>query len=76
MREAVPPPGMLTASQAAERAGLKRGTWSAYVARSQAPQPDARDPSGGNPLWHEATIDEWAAGRPGRGARTDLQKDT
>lgn len=65
---------MLTAAQAAERAGIKRGTWVSYVSRGHAPPPDTRDPGGGNPFWYEATVDEWASRRPGAGARTDLTK--
>jgi hypothetical protein len=68
MRKSVAPPGMLTTAEAAERAGVTRGTWSGYVSRGQAPEPDGRDPSGGNPLWREATVDDFIRGRPGRGA--------
>lgn len=41
-----------------------------YAAKGKMPEPDVRiGPNGG---WSEATIDEWWANRPGRGARTDL----
>ena len=41
-----------------------------YAAKGLLPEPDVRiGPNGG---WSEATIDEWWANRPGRGARTDL----
>jgi|GEM_PF-984926 len=48
---------------------IEPATWRSYVARGQAPRPD--DTVGRTPLWSPATIDEWAEGRPGQGARTD-----
>lgn len=47
-------------------------TWASMVSRHQAPQPDER--IGRTPRWSEATIRDWAANRPGQGARTDLHK--
>jgi hypothetical protein len=43
-----------------------------YAAKGRMPEPDVR--IGPNAGWSEATIDEWWANRPGRGARTDLAK--
>ncbi len=64
----------LTAKQAAERLGMPLGTFTAYVSRHQAPQPDGvADPCGCR-WWYESTIDGWV--RPGRGARTDLAPKT
>jgi predicted DNA-binding transcriptional regulator AlpA len=66
--EAPPTEGaLLNAEEAAERAGVKRGTWSAYVARERAPLPDERDLRTGAPLWRESTVDVWKASRPGQG---------
>lgn len=58
---------LLGADEAAARAGVKRGTWSSYVARDRAPLPDDRDQRTGAPLWLESTVDAWKAARPGRG---------
>lgn len=63
---------MLTAAQAAALAGVGESTWRSYVARGQAPRPDARDLRSGSPGWMEATVVAWAATRPGPGARIDL----
>lgn len=46
--------------------GVTRSTISTYLARGRMPQPDLR--IAGGPVWHRATITEWAANRPGRGA--------
>ncbi|WP_287487745.1 hypothetical protein [Rhodococcus sp. (in: high G+C Gram-positive bacteria)] len=35
---------------------------------------DGTIPRGTHQGWADATIDEWHANRPGRGARTDLKK--
>lgn len=64
---------LLDAESAAARARVKRGTWTSYVARGQAPRPDERDLRTGSPRWRESTVDEWLAARPGQGARTDLR---
>jgi hypothetical protein len=65
---------MLTATQAAVRAGIAVKTWTSYVARGQAPLPDERDLKTGNALWQPETVDRWLATRPGQGARTDLPR--
>ena len=59
---------LLGAEDAAARAGVKRGTWTSYVARGRAPRPDDRDRRTGSPLWLESTVDAWKRDRPGRGA--------
>jgi hypothetical protein len=59
---------LLDADEAAERAGVKRGTWTSYVARGRAPEPDERDRRTGSPRWLGSTVDAWARGRPGQGA--------
>jgi len=60
---------------AAAYAGVSESTWSAYVARDQAPKPDRREIHGGyaRPVWDRTTLDAWKAARPGPGARTDLR---
>lgn len=51
-------------------ATLEATTIRQYAVKGRMPEPDVRiGPNGG---WSEATIDEWWANRPGRGARTDL----
>jgi CRISPR-associated protein Csx17 len=70
------PEEMLTTAQAADRAGIAPRTWSAYVARGQAPAPDERDPRTGRPLWLPSTVETWLETRPGQGARTDRPKIT
>lgn len=65
---------------AAAYVGIGEKTWSAYVTRKNgrqhAPQPHRREISGGHalPVWTKTALDEWKAGRPGRGARTELRK--
>jgi hypothetical protein len=46
-------------------APIQRGTWSAYLARGQAPAPERR--IGNYPLWRPATIKAWQASRQGPG---------
>lgn len=67
----------LSANQVAERIGVKPPS----LARYKLPDPDVivgpvNDdgslPRGTTRGWLPATIDEWNANRPGRGARTDL----
>jgi len=53
---------LITADDAAEMAGVQRGTWSSYVARDQAPQPATR--IGNKPLWDRAEVEAWIAARP------------
>jgi CRISPR-associated protein Csx17 len=64
---------VLTAAQSAGAAGIRESTFRSYVARGQAPGPDARDLASGRPGWCAATIGAWLASRPGAGARTDLE---
>lgn len=52
----------LTLAEAAARAGVKPKTWSAYVARGQAPAPTTR--LGRTPIWDRDDIDTWLANRP------------
>ena len=51
-------------------ASIEAVTIRQYASKGRMPEPDVRiGPNGG---WSEATINEWWANRPGRGARTDL----
>jgi len=54
-------------AEAAAIASVPPDTFSAYVARSQAPAPV--DHVGRTPLWDEDAIREWVRTRPGRGSR-------
>lgn len=56
----------LTALTAAQRLGVKRDTFWAWVTRGQAPAPDGREPLSNKPWWFASTIDEWNASRPSR----------
>lgn len=59
-------------AEVAARFGLAAGTIRHYAAQGKMPEPDVRiGPIGG---WSEETIDAWWANRPGRGARTDLDR--
>lgn len=60
----------------AQRVGLERGTISRYLHKGYLPTPDVLIVDGSREArgWTEASIDEWMANRPGRGARTDLHK--
>ena len=51
---------------------MRPATWSSMVSRGQAPKAD--EMIGRTPRWAEATIDTWAANRPGQGARTDIRR--
>jgi len=62
----------VTAEEAVDIAGLKRSTFSAYVARGSAPEHVAV--MGNRRLYDRAEIENWAANRPGQGARTDLRR--
>lgn len=55
-------------AQAADLAGVSKGTWSGYVSRGQAPKPVER--VGSTPLWDEREVVEWVASRPGQGSRS------
>ena len=59
---------------AAEYLGLKRNTLSSYAARGIGPAPDRYEPRDqyNMPVFKRGGLDEWRAGRPGQGARTDL----
>jgi hypothetical protein len=61
----------LDAREAADRAGVKVGTWRAYVARERAPRHGRRNPVSGVEEWLGTVIDGWMEARPGQGARTD-----
>jgi hypothetical protein len=61
----------LNAQEAAARAGVKVGTWRAYVARDRAPRHGRRNPVTGVEEWLDTVIAGWMEGRPGQGARTD-----
>ena len=69
---ASPLPAMLTARAAAAAAGVAEKTWTSYVARGQAPSPDARDLATGKPGWMQSTVAAWLRSRPGQGVRADL----
>jgi len=65
--------------QFAERIGAKDPTLSGYDLPDAdvtiGPiNDDGTIPRGTHQGWSDATIDEWQANRPGRGARTDLKK--
>jgi hypothetical protein len=61
----------LGAREAAARAGVKVGTWRAYVARKRAPGHGRRNPVSGVEEWLATVIAGWMEARPGQGARTD-----
>ncbi|MCI6584480.1 MAG: transcriptional regulator [Mobiluncus sp.] len=61
----------------ATRAGLSENTIKAYFARGYMPAPDVEIGTGEKVTaygWSPETVDTWLANRPGRGARTDLQR--
>lgn len=51
---------------------IKPVTFHSYVNRGHAPKPVEK--IGSTPLWKRSDIADWAANRPGRGARTDIRK--
>jgi len=51
-----------TADDCARFLGIARSTWTAYVARHQAPGPDRM--FGRSPVWRPATVRDWASSRP------------
>jgi len=63
-------PTYLSRTQVAERIGVTPGALSRY----KLPPEDVK--VGGVRGWLPETIDRWHAGRPGRGARTDLRAPT
>ena len=58
---------LLTRADAAALVGVSVSTWSAYVARGQAPAPTRR--LYGKPLWSRTVVTEWRDNRPGQGAK-------
>lgn len=54
-------------SHVLELAGISRSTWTAYVARGQAPQPRYRVDS--VRLWSADEVQQWHANRPGAPGR-------
>lgn len=58
----------LTYDEAAELAGIKKNTFTAYVQRKQAPGPELSVL--GHPLFRKSVIEEWIATRPGSGRWT------
>lgn len=67
----------LSLAGVASRAGLSVNTVKAYFSRGYLPEPDVEIGNGEKVTaygWAAETIDTWLANRPGRGARTDLQR--
>lgn len=58
---------LIERSAAAAKAGITADTFSAYVARGQAPAPSQK--IGRTPLWDEDEISDWLTSRPGRRGR-------
>ena len=65
--ETDPMADLLTRADAAALVGVSVSTWSAYVARGQAPAPTRR--LYGKPLWSRTVVTEWRDNRPGQGAK-------
>jgi predicted DNA-binding transcriptional regulator AlpA len=57
----------ILSDEAAAIAGVERKTWTAYVARKQAPAPVRH--VGRTPLWDEDEIRSWYAKRPRAGKK-------
>lgn len=53
----------LTALAVAQRLGVQRDTWFAWVYRGRAPAPDGREPLSQKPWWYASTVDRWNANR-------------
>lgn len=72
------PTRYLSLSGLAAAAGISVGTARSYSHQGRLPAPDAVIGNGPSAVrgWTPATVQEWMANRPGRGARTDLHKDT
>lgn len=68
------PDEQLFNDDAAALAGMTVSAWRGAVARHDALIPDGRkiDKGHARPWWWTSTILAWQAGRPGRGARSDL----
>lgn len=63
----------LTRDEAAQRAGVRPDTWSAYVTRGQAPAP--RRHLARTPLWDSDEVERWLERRPGHGGRPPSSSD-
>jgi hypothetical protein len=66
----------------AEKLRIAPSTWRGYCTEApgrkrHAPPPDGTDVEKGHarPWWWESTIDAWKEIRPGRGHRTDLERE-
>ncbi|WP_331712371.1 helix-turn-helix transcriptional regulator [Rhodococcus sp. EPR-157] len=71
MAEELSLPDVLALIESTTGKTIAASTWRAYVARGQAPKPTRR--VGREPLYSTEEIEQWIAGRPGRGSRTDLR---
>ena len=58
----------MTIAEVATYLGIMQSTVRAYMARKHMPEPDLY--VGNTPVWHRATIEQWASQRPGRGRRS------
>jgi len=65
-----------TTAQAAEHCGVRPSTYRDYVSRQGAPKHVSRQPGRGQDLYLAEAVRAWHAKRPGRGARTDLPRET
>lgn len=63
----MPAEEFLTSADISSLAGIAQSTWSAYVARGQAPEPDHH--AGRTPLWSRRVIELWLRKRHGRSGR-------
>jgi len=79
--DGVPVTELWTTTQCAQHFGVTRGTWRDYVstgtpAHLRAPAAVGRQPGrAGESLFPADAVRAWHAGRPGRGARTDLRTE-
>jgi len=70
-----------TTTEAARHCGVTPGTWRHYTslrtpAHLRAPAAEGRQPGkAGESLFPADAVRAWYAGRPGRGARTDLRTE-
>lgn len=62
----------LRSAAAAELAGVQVSTWSAYVSRRQAPEPDGHYDLR-TPWWYRSTIETYLGNRPGQGSRRHVR---
>lgn len=63
---------LITATEAAKLAKMKRPTFTAYVSRGSAPQPVAT--VAGRRLYARKDIKRWLKNRAGQGSRADLKR--